>query len=87
MGENYKKQMSKRLNEVTLMRCILAVLVVFMHSFTIWQGSWEPFEGYIDIPLYKWIARLAYAFSLPAFVFVSGYLMSFKGARGGVVKA
>lgn len=46
-----------RLDEVTLMRTILAVLIVLMHSFTCYQGGWPPPEGYKDIPTYMWIAR------------------------------
>lgn len=67
-----------RLDEVTLMRTILAVLIVFMHSFTIYQGGWTQPLGYIDIPFYKWIARTSYAFTLEAFVFISGYLFAFQ---------
>ena len=44
-----------RLNEVTLMRSILALLIVFMHSFTCYNGSWDRPAGYVDIPLYKWL--------------------------------
>jgi peptidoglycan/LPS O-acetylase OafA/YrhL len=48
---NQKKRI--RLNEVTLMRTILAVLIVFMHAFTCFQGGWAKSEGYIDILTYK----------------------------------
>lgn len=41
-----------RLSEVTIMRCILALLIVFMHSFTCYNGSWRAPEGYVDVPLY-----------------------------------
>ena len=67
-----------RLNEVTLMRSILALLIVFMHSFTCYNGSWDRPAGYVDIPLYKWLARLTFAFTLECFVFISGYLMAFQ---------
>lgn len=68
----------KRLNEITLMRTILALLIVFMHAFTCYQGAWEPPMGYMEIPLYKWIARTSFAFTLEAFVFISGYLFAFQ---------
>ncbi len=78
-----------RFDEVTLMRTILAVLIVFMHSFTCYQGSWTKPEGYIDIPTYKWIARTAFAFTLETFVFISGYLFAFQkitlNKSGGVI--
>lgn len=34
--------------------------------------------GCIDIPTYKWIARTAFAFTLEAFVFISGFLFAFQ---------
>lgn len=67
-----------RLNEVTLMRCILALAIVFMHSFTCYQGGWAEPAGYVAIPLYKWIARISFAFLLEGFVFISGYLFAFQ---------
>lgn len=78
-----------RLDEITLMRTLLAVLIVFMHSFTCFQGGWAEPDGYIDIPTYKWIARTAFAFTLEAFVFISGYLFAFQEITlcksGGVI--
>ncbi len=67
-----------RLEEVTLMRCVLAILIVFLHSFTCYNGSWAEPLGYIDIPAYKWLARVSFAFTLEAFVFISGYLFAFQ---------
>lgn len=67
-----------RLDEVTLMRTILALLIVFMHSFTCYNGSWAPPAGYVEIPLYKWLTRTSFAFTLEAFVFLSGYLFAFQ---------
>ena len=78
-----------RLDEVTLMRTVLALLIVFMHAFTCYQGGWAKPEGYIDIPFYKWIARGAFAFALEAFVFISGYLFGYQSITlmrwGGVL--
>ncbi len=67
-----------RLDEVTLLRVILAVLIVFMHSFTCYNGSWAQPEGYVDISLYKWLSRISFASTLEAFVFISGYLFAFQ---------
>jgi len=67
-----------RLDEVTLMRTILALLIVFMHSFTCYNGSWAQPAGYVEIPLYKWLTRTSFAFTLEAFVFLSGYLFAFQ---------
>lgn len=67
-----------RLDEVTLMRTVLALLIVFMHSFTCYNGSWTQPAGYVEIPLYKWLTRTSFAFTLEAFVFLSGYLSAFQ---------
>lgn len=67
-----------RFDEVTLMRTILALLIVFMHSFTCYNGSWKEPAGYMDIPLYKWLARISFAYTLETFVFISGYLFAFQ---------
>lgn len=74
--ETNKKKI--RLDEVTLMRTILALLIVFMHSFTCYNGNWKQPAGYVDIPLYKWLARFSFAYTLEAFVFISGYLFAFQ---------
>lgn len=67
-----------RLDEITVMRSILAILIVFVHAFTCYNYSWRAPEGFIDIPVYKWLARIAFAFTLEAFVFISGYLFAFQ---------
>lgn len=67
-----------RLNEVTLMRCILALLIVFVHAFTCYNHSWREPAGYVDVPVYMWLTRISFAFTLEAFVFISGYLFAFQ---------
>ena len=73
-----EKRIKVRLDEVTLMRCVLALLIVFMHSFTCYNGGWPEPEGFVDVPVYKWMSRFSFAFTLQAFVFVSGYLFAFQ---------
>lgn len=60
------------------MRTILAILIVLMHSFTCYDGSWKQPAGYVDVPVYKWLSRTSFAFTLEAFVFISGYLFAFQ---------
>ena len=74
--ETNKKKI--RLDEVTIMRTILAFLIVFIHAFTCYNHIWRAPEGFIDIPVYKWLARTSSAFTLEAFVFISGYLFAFQ---------
>lgn len=87
MGQKREKV---RLDEVTFMRFILPLLIVFYHSFLCYcNGAWEEPAGYVDIPLYKWLCRTSFAFTLEAFVFISGYLFSFQritlNRTGGVI--
>ncbi len=56
------EQKKIHLDEVTLMRTILAVMIVTMHSFTCYQGGWSQPEGYIDTPqklIISWIIFIA----------------------------
>lgn len=75
-GKSMKERI--RLDEVTVMRTILAILIVFMHAFTCYNHSWQAPEGFVEIPAYKWLARTSFAFTLEAFVFISGYLFAFQ---------
>lgn len=36
----------RNLDEVSFIRPILIVLLVFVHCFTVFNGGWPPFEGY-----------------------------------------
>ena len=74
---NYNKKM-KAMNEVTWMRCFLAFLIVFFHSFLCFDGRWKPFEGIIDIPIYRWLSRISFSYTLEAFVLISGYIFAFQ---------
>lgn len=67
-----------RLDEVTLMRCILAILIVFVHSFTCYNDSWREPAGFIDIPAYRWLTRITFAFALEGFVLISGYIFAYQ---------
>lgn len=81
------KPQKQQLHEVTLMRCILAILIVFMHSFTCYNHSWSEPKGFVEIPFYKWLARGTFAFALESFVFISGYLYAFhKITLGRIIK-
>ncbi len=67
-----------QLQEVSLIRPFLIILLVFFHAFIIYDGGWYPVNGYKDIVVYKWADRLSYSFMLETFVFISGYLLSFQ---------
>lgn len=67
---------NKLLYEVSFMRPIIIVLVVLMHSFTMYAGNWSLPMGVEPCRLYWWIGQLSFSFLLEAFVFISGYLFA-----------
>ena len=66
------------LSNVSIIRPILLVLLVFYHAFAIYSGAWAPIEGYPEVPAYWWLDKLSYAFMLEMFVFISGYVFGFQ---------
>ena len=68
----------KNLDEVSFIRPILIVLLVLVHSFTVFNDGWPPFEGFVPCEAYKWISRFSYSFMLETFIFVSGYVYAFQ---------
>ena len=74
------------LTNVSLIRPILLVLLVFYHAFAIYSGAWNPIEGYPEVPAYWWLDKLSYAFMLEMFVFISGYVFGFQVRTKGEEK-
>lgn len=74
------------LTNITIIRPILIVLLVFYHAFAIYSGGWEPIEGFPNIEVYKWLDKLSYAFMLETFVFVSGYVFGYQVRMKGECK-
>lgn len=68
----------KNLDEFSLIRPILIILLVLYHAFAPWCGSWRVFDGYESNEIYWWIGKSAYSFMLPMFVFISGYVWAFQ---------
>lgn len=73
------------LNDLIIIRPMLIVLLVFYHAFAVYGGAWTPIEGFPDIAAYWWLDRLAYAFMLEAFVFISGYVFGYQVRTKGLV--
>ena len=68
----------KTLNEISLIRPVLILLLVLFHSFAPWTGSWKLFSGFEQNKVYWWIGQFAYSFMLPTFTFISGYIWAFQ---------
>lgn len=74
------------LSNVSLIRPILLVLLVFYHAFAIYSGAWDPIKGYPEVLGYWWLDKLSYAFMLETFVFISGYVFGFQVRTKGEEK-
>ena len=67
-----------RLLEVEVLRPLAVLLVVLLHSFTIYWGKWAAPEGFVHIAPYKWIAATSFSFTMELFVMLSGYIFGFQ---------
>lgn len=77
---------AKRLTEIDFMRPVVIVLLIIMHSFSIYSGggSWEYPEGIEAVTSYKWVQVISYGCMLEAFTFISGYLFGMQLRRKSV---
>lgn len=74
-----------RLTEISIIRPILILLLVFYHAFCIYNSGWPAPDGIIvNIPLYKWLDKFSFSFLLPSFVFISGYVWEFQNIKKGI---
>lgn len=73
-----KSSPHSRLDEMDFMRPIIIILLVMMHSFTMYAGGWDLPKGIVAVPAYKWIRVISYGCMLEAFTFISGYLFGFQ---------
>jgi peptidoglycan/LPS O-acetylase OafA/YrhL len=71
-------QAGKRLLEADILRPLAVLLVVVLHSFTIYWGKWSPPEGYLPCVPYKWIAATCFSFTMELFVLLSGYVFGYQ---------
>lgn len=71
------------LSDVVVIRPFAILLLVVMHSFTMYGGGWElPVECH-PVETYWWVAKATYSFMLEIFVFVSGYLFAYQLTERG----
>ena len=74
---------NKNLDEVSFIRPILIILLVFYHAFIIYDNGWHEPTGFCPNDAYKWMDRLSYSFMLPLFCFISGYVWRFQHTYKG----
>lgn len=66
------------LEEVNIIRPLVIIMLVLMHAFTIYGGSWPKPEKIYDVEVYFWIQKLSFACMLEMFVFLSGYVFAYQ---------
>ncbi len=68
----------KLLQEVNIIRPIVIALLVFVHSFAIFGGSWEMPYGVEDIKLYQYLPFIISGFRIETIAFIAGYVFSYQ---------
>lgn len=65
-----------------IMRPIVIVMLVFMHSFTMFTGgAWKLPDGIHNVTAYDWMTKITFSFLLETFIFISGYLLQAQFER------
>ena len=75
---NVQNIIKDRLWEVEVLRPLAVLLVVVLHSFTVYWGKWSAPDGFVDVSAYKWIAATSFSFTMELFVMLSGYIFGYQ---------
>lgn len=66
--------MTKRLNEIVVLRPVIIFSIIIGHAFAVYSGAWSNNYNLIMIPAYTWVNPFFISFQLYSFVFISGFL-------------
>lgn len=69
------------LADVVIMRIGLIFLLIGTHSFAPYSGSWDVLPNMEDVVFYKYISPFTHFISMPALIFISGYLFGHSWHR------
>ncbi len=64
-----------------ILRVIATLLLLVLHSFTVYMGGWRSIDCIDGVVSYKWIAAISYSCVLELFVFISGYVLAWQLQR------
>lgn len=78
LTEHTHKIMKRLLYEVSVIRPIVIILLLFMHCFTPYQGAWPEFEGFAPSRFYFWMAKFITGFRIETIALVAGYVFSYQ---------
>ena len=82
-GMTFFLQKSARFNDISVLRVIVMLLVVFYHClcpYSMWDGT----EYYMGFHVLAWdvVDRMLVQIHLPIFFIISGFLFGYKRIRG-----
>ena len=70
--------MKRLLYEVSIIRPVVIILLLFMHCLAPYQGAWSEFEGYSPSRFYFWMAKFITGFRIETIALVAGYVFSYQ---------
>lgn len=73
------------LSDMVIMRVIAVVFLITFHALAPFNHSWIRFNGFIEIPVYQYLADFVYVIFLAVFVFISGYIFAYQVYQRGRV--
>ena len=68
----------KLLYEISIIRPVVILLLVVLHSFCIYKGSWPYPEGIDHVLVYDLFAKYITGFRIETIAFVAGYVFAFQ---------
>lgn len=70
--------MKKILYEVSIIRPLVILLLVVMHSFTMYNGGWPLPEGITSVTAYAWLVKFISGFRIETIALIAGYVFAFQ---------
>ena len=68
----------KILYEVSIIRPLVILLLVVMHSFSMYGGGWELPKGMEIVVTYKWFVKFIVGFRIETIALVAGYVFAYQ---------
>lgn len=66
------------LYEVSIIRPLVILLLVVMHSFTMYAGGWKMPEGIHEVTAYYWFVKFITGFRIETIALISGYVFAYQ---------
>ena len=70
--------MKKLLYEVSIIRPLVILLLVVMHSFTMYDGGWPLPAGIHDVTAYAWFVNFISGFRIETIALIVGYIFAYQ---------